>query len=204
MRKIILLMVLIVLLVIAGFSGETLQKTFKVTKGKQLDLNLKEGGAVSITGWEKEQVAVTVHFKDTSPDQWDIQFNETSKGIKIESIYKSKWKHQRSSPSFEIQVPKQFDLEIKTMGGAIGIAHVDGKITGKTMGGDLEFHHLKGHIEFKTMGGAITLKDSDLDGKLKTMGGRVLLENVIGDVKGTSMGGNVIYKNVKTRRYKCQ
>ena len=199
MKKIILLMVLIVLLVIAGFSGETLQKTFNVTKGKRLDLNLKEGGAVSITGWEKEQVAVTVHFKDTGPDQWDIRFNETREGIEVESIYKSKWKHHRSSPSFEIQVPNQFDLEIKTMGGDIGIAHVEGEITGKTMGGDLEFHHLKGTIEFKTMGGAITLKDSDIDGKIKTMGGRVLLENVTGDVKGTSMGGNVIYRNVKTR-----
>jgi DUF4097 and DUF4098 domain-containing protein YvlB len=199
MKKIILLMVLMVLLVITGFSGETLQKTFKVTKGKQLDLNLKEGGAVSIIGWEKEQVAVTVRFKDTSPDQWDIRFDETPQGIEIESVYKSKWKRHRSTPSFEIQVPNRFDLEIKTMGGDIGIAHVQGEILGKTMGGDLEFHHLKGHIEFKTMGGAVTLKDSDIDGKIKTMGGRVLLENVIGDIKGTSMGGNVIYRNVKTR-----
>ncbi len=199
MKKIILLLLMIFLIVFAGFSKETIQKEFKVEKGKKLDVNLKTGGEMIITGWEKDLVTVKVHFKDTTPDQWDIQFNETSTGIKIESVYKSKWKSRHSSPNFEIQVPVQFDLELKTMGGEIKIERVEGEISGKTMGGDLKLQHLKGNIDLKTMGGEIILRDSDLDGKLKTMGGRVLFENVTGDVTGSSMGGNVIYKNVKTR-----
>lgn len=202
MKKIILMMLMILLVVFSGFSKETTQKEFKVEKGKKLDVNLKTGGKISITGWEKNLVAVKVHFKETTPDQWDIRFDETSKGIEIESVYKSKWKSRHTSPNFEIQVPVQFDLKLKTMGGEIEIENVEGEIKGKTMGGGLDLSHLKGEIDLKTMGGEITLRDSDLDGKLKTMGGRILFENVTGDVTGSSMGGNVIYKNVKTREGK--
>ena len=199
MKKIILMLLMVILLVFTSFSKETIQKEFKVEKGKKLDVNLKAGGEICITGWGKNLVTVKVHFKKTTPDQWDIRFDETSKGIEIESIYKSKWKSRHSSPNFEIRVPVQFDLKLKTMGGEIEIENVEGEINGKTMGGDLDLSHLKGEIDLKTMGGEITLRDSDLDGKLKTMGGRVLFENVTGGVAGSSMGGNVIYKNVKTR-----
>lgn len=197
MKKVVLLMLILLLTVFTGSSKETIQKEFKVEKGKKLDINLKAGGSVSITGWEKGKVTVKIHFKRTTPDQWDIQFNETEKVIEIESVYKSIWRNRHSSPEFEIQVPFKFDLKLKTSGGDIGIEHVEGEIIGKTMGGDLGLRFLKGEIDLKTMGGNITLKDSDLDGRLKTMGGRVLLENVTGDVSGSSMGGNVIYKNVK-------
>jgi DUF4097 and DUF4098 domain-containing protein YvlB len=184
---------------IRSFPGETLQKEFNAAKGKCLDVDLRVGGSINITGWEKEKVAVTVLFKKTTPDQWDIRFKETVEGIEIEAAYKGGERDNISSPDFEIRTPSQFDLKLKTMGGAININGVTGEITGRTMGGPLELVNLKGTIELKTMGGDISLKDSDIDGKLKTMGGRVLFENVIGDVSGSSMGGNVIYNNVKPR-----
>ncbi len=204
MRRVILWVIMILLMAITAFSGETLQKEFNVAKGKSLDVNLKEGGSISITGWEKEKAAITVLFKKTTPDQWDIRFMESAKGIKIEVAFKDGERHNISSPDFEIRTPAQFDLKLKTMGGAINIRGVTGEITGKTMGGALELVNLKGSIDIKTMGGDITLKDSDIDGKLKTMGGHVLFENVTGDVSGSSMGGNVIYKNVKPREGRDQ
>jgi len=201
MRRFILLIIMILLMAIAAFAfpGETLQKEFNVAKGKCLDLNLKNGGSINITGWEKEKAAVTVLFKKTTPDQWDIRFTETSEGIVIEAAFKGGERNNMSTPDFEIRTPSQFDLKLKTMGGDIDIKNVAGEISGRTMGGALELVNLKGTIDLKTMGGDITLKDSDIDGKLKTMGGRVLFENVTGDVSGSSMGGNVIYNNVKPR-----
>jgi DUF4097 and DUF4098 domain-containing protein YvlB len=199
MRKIILMMLMLLLLVIQGFSGENIQKEFKVQKEKLLKVNLKNGGSISVTGWNKEKVMVYVEFGRSNSDDWETEFEESPEGIEIESYLKAKWKNQKSSPKFTINVPLKFDLSLKTMGGGITISNVDGDISGKTMGGSLDLTQLKGTIDLKTMGGKIILSDSDIDGKVKTMGGRVLLENVIGDVSGSSMGGNVIYKNVKKR-----
>lgn len=201
MRRFIIMLIMLLLIAISAFAfpGETLQKEFNVAKGKSLDVNLKAGGSINIAGWEKEKAAVTVLYNKTTPDQWDIRFTETAEGIEIEAAFKGSEHHHISSPDFEIRTPAQFDLKLKTMGGAINIRGVAGEITGRTMGGDLELVNLKGTIDLKTMGGDITLKDSDIDGKLKTMGGRVLFENVTGNVRGASMGGNVIYNNVKPR-----
>jgi len=117
MKKIILMLLMIFLIVFAGFSKETIRKEFKVEKGKKLDVNLKSGGEISITGWEKNRVTVRVHFRDSTPDQWDIEFNESSSGIKNRvCLQKAKWKSRHSSPDFEIQVPVQFDLKLKTNG----------------------------------------------------------------------------------------
>jgi hypothetical protein len=189
MRRVIILLIMLLLMAIRSFPGETLLKEFNVEKGKCLDVDLRVGGSINITGWEKEKVAVTVLFKKTTPDQWDVRFKETVEGIEIEAAYKGGERDNISSPDFEIRTPSQFDLKLKTMGGAINIKGVTGEITGRTMGGPLELANLKGTIELKTMGGDITLKDSDIDGKLKTMGGRVLFENVIGDVSGSGKPG---------------
>lgn len=202
MRRLIIVLFILLLMTIRAFPGQTLEKEFNAAKGKCLDVDLKIGGSISISGWEKDKVAVTVLFKKTTPDQWDIRFRETADGLGIEATYKGSDHDNISSPDFEIRVPSQFDLKLKTMGGAINIQGVTGEITGRTMGGALELAHLKGSIDMKTMGGDITLKDSDIDGKLKTMGGRVMFEDVTGDVKGSSMGGNVIYTNFKPRENK--
>jgi DUF4097 and DUF4098 domain-containing protein YvlB len=197
--KKVIFIVLLMLLVFWGFSREPLKKEFTVEPGKKLDIDLRSGGSIKISGWDKNQVAVTVYFKNGNGKDWDITFEQTPAGISIESRYTDSQHKRSGSTDFEINVPGRFDLGLKTMGGQITLDHVNGEITGKTMGGDLELSHLKGSIDLKTMGGEISLTDSDIDGKVKTMGGRVLLENVVGDVSGSSMGGNVIYKNVKSR-----
>jgi hypothetical protein len=194
MKKIIVLLLMILLVVFTGFS-ETVKKEFKTEQGKRLKVNLKAGGDITITGWDKN--LVTVSYEKPDLDQWDVRIKERDSGIEIESYSRKKKSH--SSPDFEIRVPARYDLKVETMGGKIAIDNVNGDMKGTTMGGMLDLKDLKGHIDMKTMGGEIVLKNSDLDGKLKTMGGRVLFEDVTGDVNGSSMGGNVIYKNVKNR-----
>ncbi|UCH92342.1 MAG: hypothetical protein JSV88_18875 [Candidatus Aminicenantes bacterium] len=199
MMKKVIFIVMLLLLVLFGFPREPMKKEFPVKPGQKLDIDLKTAGSIDISGWEKNQMAVTVYFKNGDGKYWDITFDETKEGIYIESRYTGSNYKRAGSTNFEINVPHRFDLKLKTMGGSITIDHVQGEITGKTMGGNLKLSHLKGNLNLKTMGGKIELTDSDIDGKVKTMGGRVLLENVVGDVSGSSMGGNVIYKNVKSR-----
>lgn len=199
MRKIVLMILMILLMLFTVFSQETIRKEFKVQKGQTLDLDMRAGGNVNITGWENERLAVTVHFKKCSPDVWDIRFNETPDGIEAEIDEKNQKTNRDAQVDIDIRVPVQFDLKLRIIGGNIGITNVEGDMTGKTLGGNLELRQLKGTIDLKTTGGDITLKDSELGGKLKSIGGRVLFEDVIGDVEGVSTGGNVIHRNVRKR-----
>jgi DUF4097 and DUF4098 domain-containing protein YvlB len=204
-KKLVLVIVIMMLFFIGffnGFSqekGNTVQKALNTSPGKKLDVDLKYGGAIHISGWDKNQVSITARFENGDINLWNIDLKETGEGVSLRTDYSGE-KHKIHGPSsFEIQVPSKYNLELRTAGGGISIAGVEGKITGKTMGGELKLSRLKGFIDLKTMGGEISLTDSDIDGKVSTMGGRVMLENVVGDIDGSSMGGNVIYKNVKTR-----
>jgi len=180
-------------------ASNQMEKTFTASPGQTLDIDLKSGGSIAINGWNKKQVSVNANFKKGGADDWNIKIEKDGDTFVVEARCKGYKKSHKSTPDFSVHVPNRFNLTIRTMGGAIFIENVNGKIKGKTMGGPLELKQLKGHIDLKTMGGAISLKDSDIDGRLKTMGGRVVFENVVGDVNGSSMGGNVIYKNVKPR-----
>ncbi len=203
-KKLILVILIMLLFIIGSFTGfsqekeNTILRGLNTSPGKKLDVDLKYGGAIHISGWDKNQVSVATRFENGDIHQWNINLKETGEGVTLRSDYLGE-KHKIYGPSsFDIQVPSKYNLELRTAGGGIFITGVEGKITGKTMGGALKLSHLKGFIDLKTMGGEISLTDSDIDGKVTTMGGRVMLENIVGDIDGSSMGGNVIYKNVKT------
>lgn len=200
MRKIALLVLMILLMVFAAVSKETVRKEFSMQKGKTLVFDMKGHGHVNITGWKNERATVAIHFKKSSPDQWEIHFKETPEGLDIEIDDKNHKTNRGSHLDVEIRVPVQFDLKLRVIGGNLGITNILGDMTGKTLGGNLELQNLKGTIDLKTTGGDITLRDSELDGKLRSIGGRVLFEDVIGDVEGVSTSGDVIHRNVRRRK----
>ncbi len=199
MKRILMFGLILFLLAALTFAGEPFKKEFKISTEKTLDVNLKSGGSLKVSGKAGNRKMISVYGKDGAADDWKIEVDRTGDAIELEVLSTGGGHGKNKGPRLEVIVPARFNLKLKTSGGAVEIDHVEGEITGKTLGGELDFSHLKGQIDFKTLGGGITLKESDVDGKLTTMGGRVLLENVVGDVDATSMGGQVIYKNVKSR-----
>ena len=199
MKKLVLFILLILFLIFSISARVVAEKKFNVQEGKKLEVNLKSGGSIDVSGWNKKVAHITAYCRNGDMDDM-VNIVQTEEGIEVTSYHSG----ERRSCSLELKVnvPVKFDLILKTMGGEVSINNVEGDISGRTMGGSLELSSLRGEIQFKTMGGDITLKDSDVDGQVKTMGGRVLLEDVVGDIKGSSMGGNVVYKNVKTRNGK--
>ena len=182
--------------VYAFSNGKDIHKNFKVEKGKKLLMNLKTGGSISITGWNKDEVEVDASINGRDWEECQVNFAQTSSGIEITSKYKHNYDSHSGNARFEIKVPNKFNLKLETMGGKIEVQNVDGDLNGHTMGGKINLSNLKGQIEFSTMGGSVSLTDSNVNGKLSTMGGNVLIENVKGDVSGSTMGGKVISRNV--------
>jgi DUF4097 and DUF4098 domain-containing protein YvlB len=184
-------------------TAQDVVKSFKVESGQTLSVDLETGGNIDISGWDMQEVEVTVKYPGRADRFAEIDVEKSGSGVVIEShIIDRMHDHSDQSPDVEVKVPRRFDLDLQTMGGSIHIEDVEGDFEGLTMGGSLELINLKGDVALKTMGGSITCKDSDLDGHVSTMGGDVLMENIVGDVKGSSMGGSVIYKNVTSRNGK--
>lgn len=194
------LIFLLFILFISTLSAGEIKKEFDVSPGGLLEADIKTGGSIHVTGWDKNKVEVTAtHRGDRLDEDINLDIDKMKNGVTI-NAYASGNVH--TNLHFEVMVPKVYDIDLNTMGGEITVSNIEGDLEGETMGGEIELSQLKGKVRFSTMGGNVELKDSDVDGKVSTMGGEVLFENVVGDVDGSSMGGNVIYKNVKSRNGK--
>lgn len=182
-----------------AYAQDTMEKEFKTTAGKMLEMDLKTGGTIHITGWDREAVSVRVRGIEESHPRPNINFEERSSGVSITSRFGgSRRGNSHSDLEFEVQVPKKYNLNLQTMGGDVSIQGIEGRMTGKTMGGALKLDGLKGDLDLVTMGGEVALKNSDVNGSVKTMGGEVLVDHVSGNVKATSQGGNITQRYVTT------
>ncbi len=198
MHKITLLVLLLTALTVTAQAAD-IHKEFQVSPGKRLEMDLRTGGEIKIAGWDKNSVSIDVYFKGRDDREVKVDFDQTAEGVIVTSRYDGRHRNHSTSLRFDIKVPKKFDLDVDSKGGAISVDGVDGSLSGKTMGGELRLTHLKGKVNFHTMGGKISLTNSEVDGEVKTNGGKVLLEDVVGNVNGHSMGGAVTYRNVTDR-----
>lgn len=213
MKRVLLTTILALALLALTAAGQTIRKEFDLAMGGKLEIDLDTGGDVYISSWDKEKVAVKVHVSGLDEDEYKIDFDKKSSGLEITTDYRGRWERHNGEFEFDLKVPRKFDIEVETNGGAVHVSEVEGRIDGKTMGGGLEFTKVtgdinfttmggeikvsgtKGYLKLKTMGGGVTVTDSEADGKVSTMGGSILIENVKGDLKGSTMGGNVTYRN---------
>lgn len=174
-------------------SGESIKKEFKVNPGGNLDVKLHTGGSIEIKGWDKDLISVEISQKR---DEVFFEFNQQGNDLTITSEYMERKNNHSRSPKIFINVPAKYNSKFYSLGGAIDVAGVEGKIEGSTMGGAIDIKNIKGVLDVKTMGGSIKITDSEAEGKAKTMGGEVLVENVKGDIDASSMGGKVRHINV--------
>lgn len=175
------------------------EKEFKTSKDKTLNIDLRTGGGINISGWDKDVVSIRAEFGGRDWEDCEVSFEEKNGGVQINSSYEGKKNGWNVHCDLEIKVPAKYNVSFYTMGGGVGLSNIEGRMEGKTLGGGLQLDNLKGYVEIKTMGGGISLTNSEVDGKVETMGGAVMIKNVTGDIKGHSMGGPVSYDNVKHR-----
>jgi DUF4097 and DUF4098 domain-containing protein YvlB len=198
MKRALLLLMLMIPVALFSQKKADFEKEFNTSPGKKLDVDLQTGGAISITGWDKDVVTVKGFREGRDGKDAILEMEDQSSVISLSSRYQGSRHNRNGGVRLEISVPHRYDMHLETMGGGIAIENVEGLIAGKTMGGPLELRGLKGELDLLTMGGPVNLKNSNVDGSVKTMGGEVLLEDVTGGVKGSSMGGKVIQHNVSS------
>lgn len=158
-----------------------------VKPGQLLDIDLGTGGSIRIRTWDKNEVRVSADPLETRCPHGVLSFDRTSRGVLLKSEYDGDSGDTHTcSFAVEIQVPRKFDVRIRSAGGQISIDDLSGRIEGRTGGGQLQLDRVAGEVDLSTGGGQIRLRDCNLDGRLSTGGGQVRFENVVGDVRATS------------------
>jgi DUF4097 and DUF4098 domain-containing protein YvlB len=98
--------------------------------------------------------------------------------------------------SFEVTVPKNFNLTLNTSGGDIQAQSVRGNVRARTSGGNLTFDRVDGEIDAHTSGGDIVLKEGTARAKLGTSGGNIEVDRAGGLTEVSTSGGDITINSV--------
>jgi beta-lactamase regulating signal transducer with metallopeptidase domain len=171
----------------------TFQLSAPARSGGTLVLDLKTGGNIIITGWDKPEVFVRASLGGRDWRRTMVTLEPSESGARFESFYTESGNSQSSHHVFEINVPRKYNARLSSAGGSISITGVDGVFTGQTGGGEINIQKANGEVDIRTGGGEIRVSDSQLNGSVSTGGGIVRIEGVTGDLNGKSGSGPVIY-----------
>jgi DUF4097 and DUF4098 domain-containing protein YvlB len=208
---------LIALGIITAFSStaraekDTITKTFPIKAGGNLVMKV-DRGSIQITTSDSDKVEVTVlrELKNTSPSkakevfaQHKIEMTSSDNEVKIDAENPQQSRSWGSSPfnhlhvEYTVAIPSKFNLDLKTAGGNIVVADLEGKVDLHTSGGDLKLAAIKGPVKAHTSGGNITLSKTQGDANLHTSGGDLRLGDIEGDLVAETSGGNITLDKIK-------
>jgi DUF4097 and DUF4098 domain-containing protein YvlB len=100
------------------------------------------------------------------------------------------------SVDYRITVPRQFNADVSTSGGAISIASLKGEVAAHTSGGSLHFDRIDGPVNGSTSGGSITLAGASGRAIVHTSGGSIHVSDVSGNVDASTSGGSISIESV--------
>lgn len=191
------LMLIIFVLFISGsiFAGNKkliIEKSFDVTSGQTLHMDVSPGD-VFVESWNKDEVKVLVYANSKAEDKLEFILKKTSDGVSVKTEREgSGWSwFNNMSVKFEVYVPKSFKTQISTSGGDIKIVEVTGKGELKTSGGDIVIEKNSGNFECRTSGGDIMAGMHVGDLALYTSGGDISTKRVEGNVEAKTSGGDI-------------
>ena len=191
------LLVLALLAIPATAGAAGIERRFDVAPGGRLEVD-SEGAAVSITTAESgggARVTITRGTDDEEDILDDYRLDMTQDGdrLRIELERRRPWRlfDWRQSPEIEIELPRRFEVDVVTSGGAVSIEDLDGPVDARTSGGAIALAAIGGPVLASTSGGSIRLVSSDGDADLRTSGGSISIGAVEGTVRARTTGGSI-------------
>ena len=203
----------------AGKIQETFEKTVDLKSGGTVVLR-NTNGAVRVASWGKDQVRIiaekTVRARsqreaerimkqveiivDTSPDRVEIESdyprNRGGAGSFWDLFFGGS--HSQVSIEYELTVPENVQLDLRTTNGSVTIESVSGEIRARSTNGAVKLSEVHGTIYAKTTNGRIqaevmsfTERD-DID--LNTTNGSIKLylpESTRADVRASTTNGSI-------------
>lgn len=180
----------------AATARETIEETFAFEPGARLDLE-NVNGSVRLETWDRDEIRVVAEKKARAGTSshaeellraLDVRMEPTAGGLRIET------RHPRSSDGilswifgggssgeveYRIRLPRDADLDIRTVNGGVEVRGVSGRLRLRTTNGRIDVEEGGGSIDAGTTNGGISAELTELDGlddlRLHTTNGGIRL-----------------------------
>ena len=182
-----------------------IERSFQVASGGRLTVD-SDRGPIEVRTADHDHVEVKIERKVKKNGKRSVEevladlpitFDHSDDGITIRGKYREKsrwpWNRERNrlQVKFLITVPHRYNVDLKTSGGGISVADLEGEVRSQTSGGGLRFGNITGSVWGRTSGGSIKLEGTEGDADVKTSGGKITIGSVVGAVEAKTSGGSI-------------
>ncbi len=164
-------------------------------------LNLTaDSGSVHIFTDAASEVRYRVHVEAEAADpdasqllkQFSLTARSTHRGVELTGRMPSRDALERVWVTYEVHVPRSYDLEISTQAGDIETQDINGRVALSTGGGTIR----AGRIGTATPGDASANTGDTFAARLESGGGHIFVGDVAGALRASTAGGHIVAGNV--------
>ncbi|MGB7845610.1 MAG: DUF4097 family beta strand repeat-containing protein [Candidatus Acidiferrum sp.] len=178
----------------AALAGTTEQQErhFTVKDRPVVILDNIVNGRIEVKSWKNSEVVVT---STSVPGKVAIEIEQVGDRIDINasSLVPSSQPHEVEA-NFQLVVPEQTELQLRTQTGLILVEQVNGDMKLQSVAGDVHLKEVSGYIIVKTTGGSLicTLCSGRLE-FTSISGGAQVLQPSLNNVNLMTTTGNILY-----------
>lgn len=195
-----------------GAVEDTLEKSYAVTPGGSLVIDA-DRGSIELAPGAADRLEVTVKRVVTRGSEakasgilarHKVEFSQDAGRVSIRSRLEGSWKNWGwNSPNLQVRylvsLPKKFNVNLKTAGGTIKIATLEGEVKANTSGGNIAIGAVEGPATVRTSGGSIEIESATGSVMARTSGGNIKLGVMKSDVDAETSGGSINLKQSLAR-----
>jgi len=191
--------------------SQKINKVFSVAPNGTLNID-SDIGSIEIKTSDENSVTVEVtkiadvfgkSKGEELLDKFSVTMNQDGDDVKIEGKFDQGMSGffgdlgRKINVRYSVTVPMQYNIDLKTAGGSITVADLNGDAKCKTAGGSLDFGAINGDVYGKTAGGSIDVNESGGSVDLETAGGSIEIGPVAGDVNARTAGGSISVESAR-------
>lgn len=186
---------LVVALLVSGAvsasADSRIEKNLKLDPGGKFILD-SDAGSVTLTGGSASGASVVITSnRDDLQDLLEFNFEDGPGTARVTAKRKHHFNWHNLSVHFEIRVPTQTQLDLRTGGGGVRVASIHGDSELRTSGGSVDVTDLEGRLNADTSGGGVHLRDITGETRVGTSGGSIEADNVKGSLRAETSGGPI-------------
>jgi hypothetical protein len=145
-----------------GRHCEVKEQTMAATGGA-LNVDGRQNGGISVKGWDRGDILVRSQIQTQATTQAEAdnlasQVRVTASGGEVRAEGPAQGNNSHWSVSYEIFVPRQTSLALRTHNGGISIADVRGRISFEAQNGGVALKRLGGQVTGETTNGGLSVE----------------------------------------------
>jgi hypothetical protein len=188
-----------VCLVACSFAAQAAEKrldrTFTVAPGGRLTIEADSADLrVEGTSGDKVVVHILISGSERMVERMNLSAEQSGNDVAVIAKQgKGSWFNigWTRGGRVEVQVPHNYNIDIRTSGGDITVGQLQGDARGKTSGGDIRLTELTGPVDMSTSGGDVRAEQVEGNTRLNTSGGDIEVARINGDLDAKTSGGYI-------------